>query len=156
VAFQENRVDSLPNLGERAQATARRFLAFVIEQNGKFLVRQRPAGVVNGHLWEFPNMEVHGNKVAVGEAFELEFGFTAKEILPLLTVKHSITRYRITMEAFGVRLNGAGKRLGTRVTRPSGVEGGEWMTPAEIQALAFTAAHKRLASAAIKSIMINP
>ena len=156
VAFQENRVDSLPNLGEREQATARRFIAFVIEQNGRFLVRQRPAGIVNAHLWEFPNVEVNGTKVAAGPAFESEFGFAAKEISPLLTVKHSITRYRITMEAFKVRLNAGGKKLGTRVTRPSGAGGGEWKTPAEMQALAFTAAHKRLASAAIKSIMINP
>ena len=37
---------------------ARRFIAFVVERNGKFLVRQRPAGVVNAHLWEFPNVEI--------------------------------------------------------------------------------------------------
>ena len=58
VAFRENRVEQLPNLGERATATARRFMAFIVESNGRFLVRQRPAGIVNGHLWEFPNAEV--------------------------------------------------------------------------------------------------
>ena len=35
-----------------------RFVAFVAERNGMFLVRQRPAGVVNAHLWEFPNVEI--------------------------------------------------------------------------------------------------
>ena len=58
VAFRENRVEELPNLGKREKATARRFVAFVVERNGKFLVRQRPAGVVNAHLWEFPNVEI--------------------------------------------------------------------------------------------------
>ena len=58
VAFRDNRVAELPNLGIREFATPRRFVAFVVEQEGRFLVRQRPAGVVNAHLWEFPNVEV--------------------------------------------------------------------------------------------------
>ena len=62
VAFRENRVEELPNLGKRETATARRFVAFVVERNGKFLVRQRPAGVVNAHLWEFPNVETTNRK----------------------------------------------------------------------------------------------
>ena len=62
VAFQENRIAELPNLGKRKAATARRFIAFVIERNGLFLVRQRPAGVVNAHLWEFPNVEIDPNQ----------------------------------------------------------------------------------------------
>ena len=58
VAFRENRVEALPNLGKRETAIARRFVAFIVERNGRFLIRQRPAGVVNAHLWEFPNVEV--------------------------------------------------------------------------------------------------
>src|SRR5271156_6733811 len=52
VAFKKNRVEELPNLGKREAATARTFFAFVIERNGKFLVQQRPVGIVNAHLWE--------------------------------------------------------------------------------------------------------
>jgi A/G-specific adenine glycosylase len=59
VAFRENRIPELPNIAKRAAATARRFVAFVIECRGKFLVRQRPENVVNAHLWEFPNVEVN-------------------------------------------------------------------------------------------------
>ena len=55
-------MEELPNLGKRETATARRFIAFVIERDGKFLVRQRPAGIVNAHLWEFPNVEINGDK----------------------------------------------------------------------------------------------
>ena len=32
----------------------RRFTAFVLERGGKFLVRQRPASVVNAHCGNFP------------------------------------------------------------------------------------------------------
>ena len=64
VAFRDNRVEALPNLERREPATARRFAAFVIERDGKFLVRQRPAGVVNAHLWEFPNVELKAEQVS--------------------------------------------------------------------------------------------
>jgi A/G-specific adenine glycosylase len=169
VAFKESRVDELPNLGRREAATARHFLAFAVEWNGKFLVQQRPSGVVNAHLWEFPNVESAdapssrpsppvGEKVAGGRlrgnasdsnssahakaAFQNLFGVKPDLIQPLRTVKHSITRYRITLEAFAVQLkNVPAKTVGV------------WKTPAQMQALAFTAAHKKLASTAIKSIL---
>ena len=169
VAFKENRVEDLPNLGKRETATARHFIAFAIECDGKFLVQQRPAGVVNAHLWEFPNVEITdapssrpsppaGEKVAGGRLrgnasasdslatatteFQKNFGAKPKAIQPLRTVKHSITRYRITLEAFSVSL----------AKRPANANG-RWLAPAEFDSLAFASAHKKLASAAAKSIL---
>lgn len=134
VAFRENRVGELPNFGERQQATARHFAAFVIERDGKFLVRQRPAGVVNAHLWEFPNVEVNGSKASPAKIFKTEFGIVAPEISPLATIKHSITRYRITMETFRANLGGS--------ALPK--NGAVWKTPAQMHQLAFTSAHRRV------------
>ena len=158
VAFKEQRVDELPNLGKRETATARRFIAFVIEWNGIFLVRQRPAGVVNAHLWEFPNAEVGARlsepqQCAKSKAYsDLPAVVLAKllrvgdprsiRLKPLITIKHSITRYRITLEAFSVSLEKRPAKANDR-----------WLAPAEFDSLAFTAAHKKLASAAVKSIL---
>ena len=169
VAFAENRVEELPNLGKRETATARHFLAFAVEHGGKFLVQQRPAGVVNAHLWEFPNVEITdapssrpsppvGEKVAGGRlrgnasapdsldtvtiAFQKLFDVKPKAVRPLGTVKHSITRYRITLEAFSVSL----------AKRPTSANG-RWLAPGEFDSLAFSSAHKKLASAAAKSIL---
>src|SRR5262249_37430022 len=47
VARRTGRIARLPNLGRRPEVTKRRFVAFVAEHQGRFLVRQRPAGVVN-------------------------------------------------------------------------------------------------------------
>ena len=158
VAFKENRVDELPNLGKREAATARHFLAFAVECGGKFLVQQRPAGVVNAHLWEFPNVEV-GARLSVPQqpsnfkiSSNLPTAVLAKllrvtdprslKLKPLITVKHSITRYRITLEAFSVPL----------AKRPASAKG-RWLAPAEFDSLAFSSAHKKLASAAAKSIL---
>jgi len=186
VAFHEDRVGELPNLGRRTTATARRFIAFVIERNGKFFVRQRPAGVVNAHLWEFPNVEVAAGILPAVEPGVLPggknadnfkpikisrktpggkmlpstaggtpaattlahaakiFGIEPLEAKPLCTVKHSITRYRITLEAWRASSGGASS------ARP---KIGVWKTPAQMQRLAFTSAHKKLASAAADCIL---
>ncbi len=142
VAFKEGRVDELPNLGKRETATARHFLAFAIECGGKFLVQQRPAGAVNAHLWEFPNVEITGTKPDVESAFQKLFGAKPKAIQPLRTVKHSITRYRITLEGYRIQF-----------LKSPHSQAGVWKSPAQMRRLAFTAAHKKLASAAAKSIL---
>ncbi|MDE3066186.1 MAG: A/G-specific adenine glycosylase [Verrucomicrobiota bacterium] len=140
VAFLQNRADKLPALRRRVTATPRRFAALVVERNGKFLVRRRPAGVVNAHLWEFPNAEIGAglrgprHTSAIAEAATEILGLAPAEIKPLCQIKHSITRYRITMEAFRVRLNGF-------PSTPPGV----WMSAEEFDSLAFAAAHKKLA-----------
>jgi A/G-specific adenine glycosylase len=143
VACREQRTEELPNLGKREAATARRFVAFVVQSDGRLLVRQRPAGVVNGHLWEFPNVETAAN-CPPAEAAILLFGGAPVELSPITTIKHSITRYRITLNAFRIALAQApGKELGV------------WKTPAQIRRLAFSSAHKRLATAAFESIMAD-
>jgi A/G-specific adenine glycosylase len=186
VAFRQDRVGELPNLGRRTAATARRFIAFVIERDGKFLVRQRPAGGVNAQLWEFPNLEVAagilpavepgvppggknvenfkpvkisrkipGGKMppstAGGTPAATMLAYAAKHLglepldaKPLCTVKHSITRYRITLEVFRVQLGGRSsttpKKLETRRACPSE----RWLTPAKLDSLALTSAHRKI------------
>ena len=142
VAFKENRVEELPNLSKREAATAQHFLAFVMECGGNFLVRQRPTGMVNAHLWEFPNTEVAGTNPDAREVCKTLLGFAPKEVKKICTVKHSITRYRITLEAFFVSLD----------KRPTQSHG-RWLAPEEFDTLAFSSAHKKLASAAAKSIL---
>jgi len=142
VAFKEKRIAELPNPGQRAPATARNFIAFIVERNGRFLVRQRPAGVVNAHLWEFPNVEILNGKFNPTFTAKKALGIEPPKIKPLCTVKHSITRYRITLDAFGVQLK-----------KPPGKAAGIWRTPAQMRRLAFTAAHKKLASLAAHRIL---
>lgn len=136
VARREGLVEQLPNLGVRATATARRFAACVVERAGKFLVRQRPAGVVNGHLWEFPNVETSpsASKAATRQAIEAELRQPLASWTSFTTVKHTITRYRITLEVFS----------GTEHEHSPLPGGGEWLNAAKLRQLPFTSAHRKV------------
>ena len=130
-AHKENRAEELPNLGKRITTTERHFLAFVVKKQNQFLVRQRPAGMVNAHLWEFPNVEVFPDTKNSKDAYA---PFTIDERSePLCRIRHSITRYRILLEAFPAELsNGVEKAPGC------------WFTLEQLEQLAFTSAHKKI------------
>ena len=150
VAFNQDRIQQLPNLARRGKPTARRFAAFVIERHGKFLARQRPAGGVNAQLWEFPNVEIGaqpGQPRSAAEAART-FGLELQNLNPFRTIKHSITRYRITLEAY---------RAGTPVSDPA--QSGNsvmkapgrkpalrsrWLTLSKLNELSFPSAHKKI------------
>lgn len=132
-AHTTNRVSAFPQTGKRAATTRRRFVAFVVQRAGKVLVRQRPTGVVNAQLWEFPNVEIDLNEpdpvAAASRSLRLKLG-TAR---PLGAVRHSITRYRIVLECFSANLLG-------RVPPTAGS-----LTPRKkLDELAFAAAHQKL------------
>ncbi|MEK7781343.1 MAG: NUDIX domain-containing protein, partial [Verrucomicrobiota bacterium] len=133
IARKENLQEKLPNLTKREAATERRFIAFVVERDGKFLVRQRPEGVVNAHLWEFPNAETGALACDPQHSAAKDLGFRIAATKPLRTIKHSITRYRITLEAWRAE-----------PTAPSAKIPGRWLTPKQLHQLAFTSAHKKI------------
>ncbi|MDB6028107.1 MAG: A/G-specific adenine glycosylase [Verrucomicrobiales bacterium] len=134
LAFRFNQVDCLPNLGKRTIATERRFLAFVVQDKNKFLIRQRPEGIVNGKLWEFPNHEIavkEKNISKAAEPFEINVRST-----PFCQIKHSITRYRITLEVFHAQ-----------IAPKVAFQFGQWRTVDEVKSLAFTSAHRKVLNA---------
>ena len=124
----------LPKIGRRETATARRFIAFVVERRGRFLVRQRPAGVVNAHLWEFPSLEIGARRPGPQRVAAAQCaGFHFTEAKPFTTIKHSITRYRITLEAQRAELaNSCSKSDGL------------WLSCRQLSRLAFSSAHKKI------------
>jgi A/G-specific adenine glycosylase len=134
LARQQGRVHRLPNLGRRPAAVARRFVAFVVNRNGRWLVRQRPPGVVNALLWEFPNAEKM-SKTGIGAAARRALGFAPGAIEPLGVIRHSITRSRITLEIFRIAKLPGNWRLR---------EQGLWRSRSQLQRLPFAAAHRKI------------
>jgi A/G-specific adenine glycosylase len=127
-ARRQDRVRQLPNLGARARTTQRRFLAFVARCQTRLLVRQRPPGVPNAGLWELPNVEVVHANPDLKQAAAVALGFTPAALEPLGSVKHSITRSRITIDVFTASVRGP-----RRLASPPG----RWLTPSQWRRLPF-------------------
>jgi A/G-specific adenine glycosylase len=134
VAFQAGRVDELPRKGRRPETTHRRFAVVVAGNRGRFLVRQRPAGVVNGHLWEFPNLELTTAKESASAAVMKWLGVGCDQVQKAGLLKHVITRYSITLEV--VRVSG--------LTSSNAVAEGRWLPVRRLNELPFSSAHKRI------------
>jgi A/G-specific adenine glycosylase len=135
VAHQQNSVEVLPNFGRRPCQTRRRFIAFVAEHRGRFLVCQRPQKVVNARLWEFPNVEVTGGNVGHLEVARSVLKMRPASLTPFCTIKHSITRFRITLEVFRTKL---------KHRRAATGKGGVWLTLNQMEPLAFASAHRKI------------
>lgn len=134
IAHRKQITHLVPNLPRRAPATARRFMAFVTSRNSRYFVRQRGADVVNAHLWEFPNIEVNGETDVLKLAHKA-LGFRVKSFEPIGTIKHTITRYRITLDVFQCAID---------CSRTPGEKKGRWLPSEHLRTLPFTGAHKRI------------
>ncbi len=135
VAYREDRVLELPQIGPSVPQRPRRFVAFVTAKRGRWLVRQRPAGVVNAHLWEFPNVELSPSDPDLAGAARRVLKVHINGLHPLCTIKHSITRNRITLEAYRV-VSDDGARIPTSK--------GRWLDRKRLGQLAFTSAHRQI------------
>jgi len=133
-ARREDRVAEYPRLAARTRSARRRFLAFIVKKNGRFLARQRPPGGVNAQLWEFPNVEIAPEER--NPAAAAPFALTGTK--PFCRVRHTITRHRILLEAWRAQWP----------ARPGKGPGpGVWRTPAQLERLAFTGAHRKILAA---------
>ena len=133
VALKESRVDELPELVARPRTIPRQFMAYVAHHDRHLFVQQRPAGSVNAHLWEFPNIEVDRRKLEPRQIARRLFGKAPLTLEALCSFKHSITRYRIGLTAY---------RIGWH-TRPSFLSG-RWIEERRVRQLAFTSAHSKI------------
>jgi A/G-specific adenine glycosylase len=131
-ALREKRVEEFPAASAKAAVTQRRFIALVVSDGERLLVQRRPPEVVNAGLWEFPNVEVGVNAKNLAPLVQ---PYKLAAAAPFLRMRHSITRYRILLEAYRAKLP-AGPCFVTA--------GATLKTPAEIKRLPFTSAHRKV------------
>ncbi len=128
------KVEQIPRLKARPEATKRRFVCFVISHRDRFLIQQRADGTVNGGLWEFPNVECK-ESIPLARLISNTFGVEPTAAEPFHTIQHSITRYRITLEAYRLHFK-TRPRYATAESR--------WVAQGDLLRFPFPSAHRKL------------
>jgi adenine-specific DNA glycosylase len=117
VARRENAIDQIPAKSQPPRYVEKSIEVYVVTRGLRYLVQQRPEGAVNAGFWEFPNSEN-------GTSFSIP-----KSAQPIATAHHTITRYRIKLNAYSIRSNRTQ---------------GKWCTLNELRKMPFTAGHRKL------------
>ncbi|HEX4338954.1 MAG TPA: A/G-specific adenine glycosylase [Polyangiaceae bacterium] len=142
VALRDGAVDTLPELPKRTSTVAVARAAAVVERRGRVLcVKVEDSASRWAGMWQMPNSDVAGGESgsdAAGRAVREAAGLAATPAELLLTVRHSVTHHRITLDVFRCE----SPRGTARALRAGAVE---WVAPAELESLAMPAAHRRIA-----------
>ena len=135
-------VELLPELPARVKATPVHMVAALAQRGGRLLLTKlgfdapRWAG-----MWLFPNAEVRPGEApeaAAQRALQSSVDLYAEPTGILCVVRHTVTRFRITLDAY-------------RTAAPSGVARAlsvaefAWKKPSELYALAMPKAHRAIA-----------
>jgi A/G-specific adenine glycosylase len=136
--------EQLPETAARPATAAVRMVAAVIEDVGRVLLEQRRDDADRwAGMWDFPNGEVGERETpeaAVRGVVRAALGVEVVVGERLCVVRHAVTRFRITLEAFRCRIvAGEPQALGCREWR--------WVTPEEIPGLALPNAHWKISAA---------
>lgn len=99
---------SLHNVIPRAKAKPQledvREALIVVRRGGKVLLRERPPGERWAGLWDFPRFAVESASVRLNEELAVKLtaltGVRAEIAERLTTLKHGVTRFRITLDCY--------------------------------------------------------
>jgi A/G-specific adenine glycosylase len=142
-ARQRRLQDQIPPVRRAARTVAVEEAALVVWKRRTVLLVQRPAAGQWAGLWEFP----HGPKEpdesheqAALRCLRDRTGIDAEVNLELMTLRHGITRYRITMTCFEATF-----RSGS--FRSTSYAKARWVKPEELASYPVSAPQRRLAKA---------
>jgi A/G-specific adenine glycosylase len=137
-------VEILPELPMRAKATQVHFVSAIAERGGRVLVTRLRADAPRwAGMWLFPNAEVGSAETpeaAVARALSSTVGLRGEATGLLCVVRHTVTRFRITLDAYRTRVAGG-------VAKALTVSECAWKAPEELLDLAMPNAHRQIAAA---------
>jgi A/G-specific adenine glycosylase len=144
VARQQGRQESIPARTPAPATTFVRESAVVVRRGPKVLLVQRPAHAGRwAGLWEFPHGPLEDGEAQEQAAARLVATLTGLEArlgAELLTIRHGVTRYQITMTCFEA------EHVGGEFDSAFYAHG-LWLDPADLATYAVSAPQRRLARA---------
>ncbi len=125
VAFAAGKQAEIPRPPVRAVITEVTDATVAIHHRGRYLLRQRAPDERWAGLWDFPRFTIEEASSLLGiviEGVRDQTGLTIQLGDEIATLKHSVTRYRITLRCFTATVH-SGRLLAANTLR--------WLTPAE-------------------------
>lgn len=142
VAHRDGLTETLPELAKRRATIAVHRVACIALRSSRVLVVQRPRTATRcAGFWQFPDTDIARNETpdrAAERALRQCVGLTATRGAFLVSVKHSVTHHRITLDAYCyAAVRGS--------ARPLSCEACEWKDVEGLEALPMPSAHRRIA-----------
>jgi A/G-specific adenine glycosylase len=139
LARKNNRQHAIPVRAKQAEIIALAEVAVVIRRAGRVLLVQRPDSGRWANLWEFPHGVWHEGESHAEAARRLlaELGIEGDLGSDSMTIRHSVTRFRITMTCLDVK-----HRRGTRVLNHAN---SAWVRPDALHDYPLSTPQRRLA-----------
>jgi A/G-specific adenine glycosylase len=129
-------------LAVKPPSTAVREAAVVVRRAQRVLLVERGEGGRWAGLWDFPRFPLAGKPANLADearqALDDRFGLEVAPLEPLVTLKHSVTRFRITLHCYEARHLG-GKPAG------EGIAASRWVRPAELADFPLSVTGRKLA-----------
>jgi A/G-specific adenine glycosylase len=135
--------DRIPQPKKKKHYTRVREVAAVVHRRGKVLVRQCGPDERWSGLWDFPRFGISAATARAvrreaGDRLRQQTGVDAKLGEKLTTIKHGVTRYRITLDCYLAAYTGRVKGA-----RPDGPQ--RWVRPAELGELPLSVTGRKIA-----------
>lgn len=125
----------LPLKQATKQVPIRQQVALLLEKQGTYLVRRRPASGFLGGLWEFPSLGLAAGEVADDQLRMLmaDLG-VAGEAQLLGRIKHAYSHFRLDLQLYHLLIEGLSQVAETE---------NDWCTAVQLTDLALHGAHKK-------------
>ena len=143
-AYSAGLQHEIPRAKPRQQYTELHEAAVIVRKNGRILMRQCAPTERWAGMWDFPRFELHadGPRFAgddLVKKLQAQTGVTCSIPIRLNTMRHGITRYRITLDCYQAR------HLAGRARAPNG-SAIRWTAISELPALPLSTTGRKIAA----------
>jgi A/G-specific adenine glycosylase len=141
-ASRQELVDAIPRKAAPPRIETVNEVAVVVWRQGRVLLVQRPAEGRWAEMWEFPRTEVAANQSHEEAALALlgQLGVNAELDKEIMTIRHGVTRFRITLVCLSAT------RIGGRF-RPCIYPAARWVLPKRLVDYPVSRPQRQLAQA---------
>jgi A/G-specific adenine glycosylase len=149
-AYQTGQTSTIPASKPKKLITDMREIGLLVrDSKGRWLMRRRSPTERWSGLWDFPRYDctsIENESLAIEHAlkeFDRIYGKSLSVRSECLSVKHSVTRYRILLRCFEARLEGA-KTISTK-GKLAQHEQFDWYKVEELEGLALSSSARKVA-----------